>query len=56
MSVSLDELNFETRRYGQQLREKLLEREQQLKKQRRMLEAQEEELYRERRKVVEEAR
>lgn len=56
MSVSLDELNFETRRYGQQLREKLLESEQQLKKRRRTLEEQEEELYGERRKAAEEAR
>lgn len=56
MSVSLDELNVETRRYGQQLREELLENEQQLKKRRRTLEEQEEELYRERRKAAEEAR
>lgn len=56
MSVSLDELNFETRRYGQQLRDELLERERQLKKQKRTLEAQEEQLYRKRRKAVEEAR
>lgn len=56
MSVSLDELNFETRRYGQQLRDELLERERQLKKQKRTLEEQEEELYRKRRKAAEEAR
>lgn len=55
MSVSLDELNFEMRRYGQQLRDELLEREQQLKKRRRTLEEQEEELYRKRSKVAEEA-
>lgn len=56
MSVSQDELNLETRRYGQRLREELLEIEQQLKKRRRTLEKQEEELYRKRRKVTEETK
>lgn len=56
MNATISELDSETSRYQQQLRDELLEREQQLKKQRRMLEAQEDELYRERRKAAEEAR
>lgn len=56
MNATISELDSETSRYQQQLRDELLEREKQLKKQRRMLEAQEEELYRERRKAAEEAR
>ncbi|MBC1922901.1 DUF3958 family protein [Listeria grayi] len=54
ISVSLDELDFEARRYHQQLEGELLESEQELKKKKRTLEAQEEELYRKRRKLTEE--
>lgn len=56
MNATISELDSETSRYQQQLREKLLESEQQLKKRRRTLEEQEEELYRKRRKAAEEAR